>query len=127
MVLRLLRCGLTPFGEVCILRRNNGHCGPQGLRQCRIEMSGDGNLMGGADGAGFAPRLRVFKNLPAFTALATSCAIIVTLWLIAAWRWIATDSVVPWDSKNQSYAFFRFLATSLHSGSMPFWNPYHYG
>ena len=35
--------------------------------------------------------------------------------------------MVPWDSKNQFYAFFRFLSTSLHSGVMPFWNPYHYG
>ena len=38
-----------------------------------------------------------------------------------------TGSVVPWDSKNQFYAFFRFLADALHSGASPFWNPYHYG
>ncbi len=31
------------------------------------------------------------------------------------------------DSKNQFYAFFRFLAASIHSGVSPFWNPYHYG
>ena len=83
--------------------------------------------MGGATGAGFAPRLRVSKNRTDVAALTASCAIIAALWLIAVWRWIATDSVVPWDSKNQSYAFFRFIATSLHSGVMPFWNPYHYG
>jgi hypothetical protein len=35
--------------------------------------------------------------------------------------------VVPWDSKNQFYAFFRFLAASIHAGVSPFWNPYHYG
>jgi hypothetical protein len=52
---------------------------------------------------------------------------IVTIWLVAASRWIVTDRVVPWDSKNQFYAFFRFLAASLHSGASPFWNPYHYG
>lgn len=52
---------------------------------------------------------------------------ISAIWLIAAGRWIATDTVVPWDAKNQFYAFFRFLATSLHSGYSPFWNPYHYG
>jgi hypothetical protein len=34
---------------------------------------------------------------------------------------------VPWDSKNQFYAFFRFLSATLHSGEWPFWNPYHYG
>src|SRR5262249_49108899 len=25
------------------------------------------------------------------------------------------------------YAFFRFLASSIHAGVSPFWNPYHYG
>ena len=54
-------------------------------------------------------------------------AAIVAIWLIAASRWIVTDTVVPWDSKNQFYAFFRFLASALHSGASPFWNPYHYG
>jgi Bacterial membrane protein YfhO len=52
---------------------------------------------------------------------------IAAIWVAAAsWR-IVADSVVPWDSKNQFYAFFRFLAASLHSGTAPFWNPYHYG
>jgi hypothetical protein len=54
-------------------------------------------------------------------------AAIVAIWLIAASRWVLTDTVVPWDSKNQFYAFFRFLASALHSGALPFWNPYHYG
>jgi hypothetical protein len=90
-------------------------------------MSGDGNVAGGAGGADLASGFRASKIRAAFFGLAASCAIIVALWLIATWRWIAIDSVVPWDSKNQSYAFFRFIATSLHSGVMPFWNPYHYG
>ncbi len=34
---------------------------------------------------------------------------------------------MPWDSKNQFYAFFRFLSSTLHAGNWPFWNPYHYG
>src|SRR5262245_5731112 len=54
-------------------------------------------------------------------------ALIGGIWLFAASRWIVSDTVVPWDSKNQFYAFFRFLAASIHSGSSPFWNPYHYG
>jgi hypothetical protein len=54
-------------------------------------------------------------------------AMIAALWLAAASRWIITDTVVPWDSKNQFYAFFRFLAASIHAGVSPFWNPYHYG
>src|SRR3954454_21533326 len=53
--------------------------------------------------------------------------VIAALWLVAGSRWIVTDTVVPWDSKNQFYAFFRFLAASIHAGASPFWNPYHYG
>ena len=53
--------------------------------------------------------------------------VIAAIWLLAASRWIATDTIVPWDAKNQFYAFFRFLATAIHSGQAPFWNPYHYG
>lgn len=52
---------------------------------------------------------------------------IAAIWLLAASRWIITDTVVPWDAKNQFYAFFRFLAAAIHSGEAPFWNPYHYG
>src|SRR4029077_17998067 len=60
-------------------------------------------------------------------SLATVLLVIAGMWLVAASRWILTDTVVPWDSKNQFYAFFRFLASALHSGASPFWNPYHYG
>src|SRR5439155_15740937 len=59
--------------------------------------------------------------------LIAACGLIGGIWLLAASRWILTDTVVPWDSKNQFYAFFRFLASALHSGASPFWNPYHYG
>jgi hypothetical protein len=52
---------------------------------------------------------------------------IAGVWLLAAGHWILTDTVVPWDAKNQFYAFFRFLASSLHEGYSPFWNPFHYG
>ena len=52
---------------------------------------------------------------------------IAAIWLVAASRWIVTDTVVPWDAKNQFYAFFRFLASTIHGGHLPFWNPYHYG
>lgn len=54
-------------------------------------------------------------------------AVIAAIWVVAASRWVITDTVVPWDAKNQFYAFFRFLASSIHSGQAPFWNPYHYG
>ena len=53
--------------------------------------------------------------------------LIALVWAIAASRWIVTDTVVPWDAKNQFYAFFRFLASAVNAGHAPFWNPYHYG
>jgi hypothetical protein len=59
--------------------------------------------------------------------LMATFGVVCGLWLLAASRWIVTDTVVPWDSKNQFYAFFRFLASSIHAGVSPFWNPYHYG
>src|SRR5262249_15493232 len=59
--------------------------------------------------------------------LIAACGLISGIWLLAASRWMLTDTVVPWDSKNQFYAFFRFLASSIHAGVSPFWNPYHYG
>ena len=52
---------------------------------------------------------------------------ITVAWLLAASRWIIAGTVVPWDAKNQFYAFFRFLASSFHEGYAPFWNPFHYG
>jgi hypothetical protein len=59
--------------------------------------------------------------------LTATFGVVSGLWLLAASRWVLTDTVVPWDSKNQFYAFFRFLASSIHAGVSPFWNPYHYG
>jgi hypothetical protein len=53
--------------------------------------------------------------------------VITVAWLLAASRWIIAGTVVPWDAKNQFYAFFRFLASSFHDGYAPFWNPFHYG
>lgn len=59
--------------------------------------------------------------------LASAVLGVTAVWLAAVSRWYVDDSVVPWDSKNQFYAFFRFLAESLHAGTSIFWNPYHYG
>jgi hypothetical protein len=60
-------------------------------------------------------------------SLGVALAAIALVWAVAASTWVLTDTVVPWDAKNQSYAFFRFLASSVHTGSTPFWNAYHYG
>lgn len=64
----------------------------------------------------------------AFARTLTVAGVLIgAIWLLAMSRWILTDSVVPWDSKNQFYAFYRFLASALETGASPFWNPYHYG
>jgi hypothetical protein len=78
-----------------------------------------------ADAAG-VPQAESVRT-PSARQLIATCGLIGGIWLLAASRWILTDTVVPWDSKNQFYAFFRFLASSIHAGVSPFWNPYHYG
>lgn len=45
----------------------------------------------------------------------------------AAASWLLAGAVVPWDSKNHFYAMFRFLGDALHDGTLPLWNPYHFG
>src|SRR5258708_10697202 len=59
--------------------------------------------------------------------LGISVGLVTAVWICAVGHWIAKGAVVPWDSKNQFYAFFRFLSATLRSGDSPFWNPYHYG
>lgn len=74
--------------------------------------------------AGAATPLRAGARM---RSLWVSVCMVSAIWLVAlGWRFSA-DVVAPWDSKNQFYAFFRFLASSLHTGVSPFWNPYHYG
>src|SRR5215467_10532074 len=82
-------------------------------------------VFGAADAAG-VPHDESARA-PSARQLIAACGLISGVWLLAASRWILTDTVVPWDSKNQFYAFFRFLASSIHAGVSPFWNPYHYG
>lgn len=67
------------------------------------------------------------ENRALTSQLAISVAVVSTVWIVAVAHWIGKDAVIPWDSKNQFYAFFRFLSGTLHSGGWPFWNPYHYG
>lgn len=58
--------------------------------------------------------------------LAVAISLVMAIWLVAVSRWVIRDTVVPWDSKEQFFAFFRFLSASLRAGEWPFWNPYHY-
>ena len=67
------------------------------------------------------------SRLDLLRSLGWALGAIAVVWSLALGRWLLADMVVPWDAKNQSYAFFRFIALALHSGSTPFWNPYHYG
>ena len=70
-----------------------------------------GAEVGAADAAG-VPHAENARAVSARQLIA-ACGLITGLWLLAASRWILTDTVVPWDSKNQFYAFFRFLASSI--------------
>jgi hypothetical protein len=91
----------------------------------RVRSTG-GDVISGTDESADAQGFRLSSRTRTLRALGI-CAIVAAIWAVAAARWIATDSVVPWDSKNQFYAFFRFLANALHAGQSPFWNPFHYG
>ncbi len=80
-----------------------------------------------ADAEGDPTTVTACAPVKGVARLMATFGVVSGLWLLAASRWIVTDTVVPWDSKNQFYAFFRFLASSIHAGVSPFWNPYHYG
>ena len=88
-------------------------------------MAGMEESLGRAQGARWA--LRWAERSAFARTLIIASSVVVAVWLLAMSRWILTDSVVPWDSKNQFYAFYRFLASALESGASPLWNPYHYG
>ncbi len=64
----------------------------------------------------------------AWTRASTGLAIaaVVAFVALAAAAWLASGTVVPWDSKNHFYPMFRFLADSLRNGEIPVWNPYHF-
>ena len=46
--------------------------------------------------------------------------------VVATALWLWSGAVVPWDSKNEFFPNFRFLADSLAKGEWPTWNPYHF-
>ena len=61
------------------------------------------------------PKTRTFAR-----QLALCVALVAIVWIVATAHWIGKNAVVPWDSKNQFYAFFRFLSETLHAGEWPF-------
>ena len=65
-------------------------------------------------------------NENASSRILIALALVTLFWAVAFLQWPLRDLVVPWDSKNQFYTFFRFMADAIAQGSTPFWNPYHY-
>ena len=59
-----------------------------------------GTEVGSADAHG-APRVENVRACGVGRLVAIS-GLISGIWLIAASRWIVTDTVVPWDAKNQA-------------------------
>lgn len=53
-------------------------------------------------------------------------AVIVFLgcWVCLALPWISGQVTIPYDAKALFQAQLQFLASALHSGQSPFWNPY---
>lgn len=47
-------------------------------------------------------------------------------WCFLAWPWLSGSLTIPYDAKALFQAQLQFLATALHSGQSPFWNPYSY-
>ena len=81
--------------------------------------------------AGQSDRVRVAARVraPAWPrrtfALTIGCLLMVAAIAFAIWP--LTGTIVPWDSKNQFYAMFRFLGDALRHGTLPLWNPYQFG
>jgi Bacterial membrane protein YfhO len=72
-------------------------------------------------------RARLSARAWSLRATALACASVVLFACAAFLAWYATAAVVPWDSKNQFYPMFRFLADALQHGEIPSWNPYQFG
>ncbi|WP_406853700.1 hypothetical protein ABEG18_14155 [Alsobacter sp. KACC 23698] len=50
--------------------------------------------------------------------------IVAAAWTALSWPWLSGRVTIPWDAKAHFQAQLSFLATSLHRGEAPFWNPY---
>lgn len=45
-------------------------------------------------------------------------------WVVLGWPWLSGSVTIPYDAKALFQAQLQFLATSLHTGQSPFWNPF---
>ena len=66
---------------------------------------------------------RLWTPLVFLAAVAFLAGIVAIGWSL----WQLAGAVVPWDSKNHFYPMFRFLGDALRHGTVPLWNPYHFG
>lgn len=58
------------------------------------------------------------------TELRVSRALFVVAWLVISAPWLSGKVTIPYDAKALFQAQLQFLASSLHRGDSPFWNPY---
>jgi hypothetical protein len=56
--------------------------------------------------------------------LARAVIIVGLGWFALAWPWLSGRVTIPWDSKAHFQPQLQFLASALHSGQAPFWNPH---
>ena len=81
--------------------------------------------------SGPSDRMRVATRIraPAWPrrTFALTIACLLSVAVVAFAIWPLTDTIVPWDSKNQFYPMFRFLGDALRNGTVPLWNPYQFG
>lgn len=57
-------------------------------------------------------------------SLRTAYAVYAMCWCFLSWPWLSGQVTIPYDAKALFQAQLQFLATALHSGQSPFWNPY---
>ena len=50
--------------------------------------------------------------------------LLVACWLLVFWPWLVGLVTIPWDAKSQFYPQLVLLARGIHSGELPWWNPF---
>ncbi len=54
----------------------------------------------------------------------TSALVVLALWALFAYPWLIGRVTIPYDAKALFQAQLQFLASALHSGQSPAWNPH---
>lgn len=53
-----------------------------------------------------------------------AAAVFAALWIYCAYPWLSGSVTIPYDAKALFQAQLQFLASSIHSGQSPAWNPH---